>query len=214
MITKNELYFLNRALDGEEIYGLPRGNDILASMRSMENAKASLIEKSMLNTDESINDLTFLILRNLEIYKNSKSYIWINDIVASIDASNYMIFFKKEDDGLEFKKTTKEMMLFAMVKQYEFLWDNKEVKVNTREVTLDDFMNEYLDEKDATDVLFIRREIEGNIAIYNVYFVDENKEVFKYDVLREKLANINPRDIRLELGEIFDILWDGDSINE
>ena len=198
MFTENEIYFLNSALDDESIYGLKPKEEIAITPVSAEVARKSLIKKKVLNEDMSINNTSYLILKNLEQYKNSKSYIWINDIVASIDESNYLIMFNKNEDEIEFKKTTKELMLLGIVKQYEFTWPNIEIEEKNQHIPVNFFILERLSKVEDEDVIYVKREDDGKVTSYNVYYKEGNL-VYKYNVLNEELTIFNPKNIRLEI---------------
>jgi hypothetical protein len=205
MISTRELYYLNRALDGKKIYGINPQDDNEFELFGSEKVKENLIEEKILNKDGSINDLSFLILKNLEKYKKSSNYIWINDVVMSMDKSDFLIYFKKKSDGrLLFKKTTKEVMIFNIIKQYEFLWDNKAQEQHTVSIPIEDFLKDKVLVKSNKDILYIEKVKNRRIISCDAYY-KENNEVFKYDFIKEKLINVNPLDIRKGLLDLYNM---------
>jgi hypothetical protein len=102
------------------------------------------------------------------MYKNSSNYIWINNIVMAIDKSNFLIYFEQKEDGtLVFKKTTKEVMLVNIIKQYEFLWDNKEEKSHEINIPLEEFIRDKVLVKDSKDILYIEK-VKGRKIIWRL----------------------------------------------
>ena len=159
MLSVGELYYLNKALDGKEIYGVNPSGEIL--FRNSKTVIESLIEKEILKEDGSLNELSFMITRNLEQYKKASSYLLLNEVLFSMDDSNYLIFFNKKENGnLDFRKTTKEIMLLSIIKEYEFLWNYKEVNGNKEKMPLDIFLNGTISEKEENQVLYIKKERE------------------------------------------------------
>ena len=74
---------------------------------------------------------------------------------------NYLIFFNKKENGnLDFRKTTKEIMLLTIIKEYEFLWNYKEVNGNKEKMPLDIFLNGTISEKEENQVLYIKKKRE------------------------------------------------------
>lgn len=203
MISISELYYLNRALDGKKIYGINPKNNNNVELFGTSKIKENLIKENILDEDGSINDLSFLILRNLEKYKKSKNYIWINDLVMSMDSSEFLIYFKENDDGkLLFKKTTKEAMIFNIVKQYEFLWDNKEEERKVVSIPLKKFLESKVLAQDNKDILYIQKVKDSKITSCIAYYKEDSK-VFKYDFLKEKSISINPLTIRKEILNLY-----------
>lgn len=208
MLRSSELYYLNRALDADDIYGIKPDFE---SITEVNKVKDSLKKKKIIKENEELTDLAFLILKNLEIYKNAKMYIWINDICVSIDESNYLLFFKKtNDEEFEFKKITKELMLLAIVREYNFLQnstliddyeDNRlEEEVESEQLIIDTLIN-----IPKEDILYIRKVDKDNyIEEYNIYY-SKNNYAYKYDVLKETKRKINCREIRMELADILEI---------
>ncbi len=204
MINSNELYYLNNALDGDDIYGIASNRvfDIKATIKSLK-------EKQIINENGELNDLSYLILKNLEQYKKSKEYIWINDIALSCDNSNYLIFFKKyntkeNNEEFMFKKTTKELMLLSLVKEYEFLKESNIVKEIIDYISLDDFIEKYIRNISLENRLFIKKVSGNSIKIYNIYY-KENEFVYKYNVLNESRILMSAKEIRKELAQILGI---------
>ena len=206
MITAEEIYYLNRALNGEEIYGIkPK-----ISLNNIQNTISSLKVKKIIDENEKINDFSYLILRNLEQYKNAREYLWVNDIALSLDRSNSLIFFSKNNnEEFDFKKTTKELMLLAIVKEFKFLQENRKIEGNKveskiEEVTNIDEMLNFLKEKEIDKVLFFKKTREKDIIEYLVYY-DHEGYIYKYDVLRKVKSKVISKQVRREIAILLNI---------
>ena len=207
MITSEELYYLNKALDGNEIYGIKP--EMLADYNK-DNVVKSLIDKEILNNDEKLNDFTYLILKNLEQYKAAKEYLWINDMPVSLDDSNYLLFFnKKEDEEFEFKKTTKELMLLAIVKEFEFLrageiFENNIEQVDLEKVEFDEALIKKLEEKSPNEIIYFRKVKDNEILEYIVYY-SEGDSIYKYDATLNFRSRITSKKARREIATLLNI---------
>lgn len=206
MISVNELYYLNRALDGKSIYGIPFEVNEKIDLFGASKAKQNLIKENILDKDGSINDLSFLILVNLREYKRAKDYIWVNDLVMAVDKKDFLIYFKKKDDGkLLFKKTTKEAMIFNIVKEYEFLWGNKEEKKQCAiNISVEEFLENNMIHKENKDTLYIQKVSNKEIISRVAYYEEENR-VYKYDFYKEKAITTNPLEVRRELLNLYNM---------
>ena len=83
----------------------------------------------------------------------SKFHKGILDI--SNDNVNNLDNIRKEESGeLEFKKTENELMLLSIVKEYEFLWNYKEIDAKKEKMPLYIFLNTKIPEKEEKEVLY------------------------------------------------------------
>lgn len=207
MLSKGEIYLLNEALDGHEIYGLPK-DKVMFLQEDEQDVLQSLIEKEIINDDNSINKLSYLIIKNLEKYKKARSYVWINDMVASLnDDDNEMYLFRKNDKNNEyiFEKTTNGILIYSILKQYPFLRKYREVEqVNKKSATFEEIMEEYIIDRKEDEIIIIRKD-EGRIikstSFYSAYF-EKDGICYEYNVIDKELSEINPKKARERIFEI------------
>lgn len=208
MINANEIYYLNKALDGEEIYGINSMEGVAISLNSKNSAKESLVEKNILTKTGNLNDVSYALIEALEKYKNAKEYLWINGRIASIDDTNFVIHLERDEkENIIFKEVTKPIMLYSVISENSFLWGNKSIEDNVEYIPRKRFVPRIINEnKEDKDKLYIQKEIKGRVSLFNVYYKEE-KDVFKYDFLSQLLKKVNPKDIRKELIEVFNMDW-------
>ncbi|MGE5628794.1 MAG: DUF5081 family protein [Solirubrobacterales bacterium] len=203
MLNARELYYLNSALDGADIYGVNPINTLMNKHEYEDSAKESLIRKSILKSQGGLNEKSFKIIRNLEKYKNAKEYIWINDILISMDETDSVVFLKNHKEGqITLEETTKSLMLYAILKNYEFLWSNVPTESEKQIIEPAKLIGDKLLDKEGQEVLIIQKEKNKKFNVSNIYYQDDY--VYKYDALKNELIKINPRDIRLEVLKIFE----------
>lgn len=201
MLSLGEIYFLNQALDSKDIYGL-NGEEVLKNKTEYnDKAMDSLRNKNILNNDYSINESSYLLIKNLEKYKNADTYVWINDMVLADVNEDHMIFIRKDNiiGEYEFRYTLKIHLFIQILKQYSFLREyNYNVKNENIYMDIADFISVYILNKKEDDILILRKNIKNSLCDYYVYVYD-NGIVLKYDVIKEYFIEMNPKDVRVEI---------------
>lgn len=207
MINSSELYYLNKALDGEDIYGINSMEGLAINLSSTKIPKETLIEKNMLTKNGKINDVSYALIAGLEKYKNAKEYLWVNDKIAAIDDTEFIIHLERdENENIVLKEVTKSIMLFTIIKENNFLWGDKPVEKNIKYIPVRKIVPQIINEYDDKNVLYIKKETLKSRSLFNIYY-RENEDVFKYDVLSQLLKKVNPKDIRLELIKLLNMNW-------
>lgn len=203
MISSSEFYFLNKMLDGKDIYGVIYDE----KMSSGENPKESLIKKRILEPNGKLNKLSSDILKNLDKYKKAKDYIWINDSIVAVDKTDDVVYLRKnKGDDFTFRSISKKHILNSTIENYDFLM-NAEYEVDEEEqekMTIKVFLSTILNKKDMSDVLYIKKEYQKIQCIYNIYY-EEDGQVYKYDVLEKMIAKINSKGLNEDLSSIFNL---------
>lgn len=210
MLKANEIYLLNEAIDSKDIYGINKTTALEQEMHSDLKAIDSLKKKKIMNVDNSVNEISYHIIRNLEIFKKANSYIWINDILLSLDNTEYMVFFRKdlEKDEFEFKKILKADLMYCVLQEYDFLCKgSKSVNDKIIKLSSEEFLQEYVIDIDYNNLLIIRREENKRInytSNYIAYYLDE-ETLYKFNALKEEVCEISPKNARFEIAKIFEI---------
>lgn len=204
MLTSNEIYYLNTALEGEYVYGIDPLKAKAKEDISSKGAEKSLIEKRYLKEDGSVDNLGIIFLNHLHNYKNADNYIWVDGKVIAFNNRPYLITLSREDSKIyKFERKLKAQIVAQIFKDKPFLLGDNQVKEDKKVVSVNKITN-ILELKDESEVLYLRREKDENISFYNVYFKEDNS-IFKYDVLKKTLSLINPREVRGEILDLFNI---------
>lgn len=205
MLSARELYYLNKALDGKKIFGIHPSESLIESINSDKSEEETLIEKKLLERDGSINGDSFLIINNLEKYKNANTYVILNNVLASIDRSEELVYLCKEISGQYIlKKVLKPVMIYNLIKLYTFLCGNEPVEKYRKIIKTDNFIQEILSNKKENEWFHIKSGVTEKAGICNFYYIEDNK-TYKYNAINNELIKINPKDIRLELMKIFKV---------
>ena len=210
MLEVKEIYYLNKALDAKKIYGLdPVKNRIFTSEDN--EISNSLIKKGILNKDKSLNQLSYLIIRALEYYKKSDKYIRINELIGSLDRTDFMTVLKrKNDDQVEIKRTYKELLIYSIIKNYSFLQLEYKVDNNITRITNEDFLLKILSNKSNKEILSII--VEKDKCEKMIYYYEENNYLYRYDGISEEIRKITSKEARIEIAEMLE--FNREEINE
>lgn len=204
MFNAGELYYLNMALDGKDIYGINPVESMISGQENQDSPEESLIKKNIITADEKLNFEAGKIINNLEKYKKAKEYIWVNDLIISLDNSNWVVFLKNEKKGqYRLEKIPKDIMVYEIIKNYKFLRNDTLVEENKEKNMPEEFIAKKILNKSRDKVLSIQKEKNKVFNICNVYYEEDN--VYKYDLLKRELISVNPKNIRRELLDIFKI---------
>ena len=144
MLKASEIYLLNEALDGKDIYGLDKEAALRENLYSEVKALDSLKEKMILNEDNTINACSYQLIKGLEKFKMAKSYIWVNDILLS-----------KDDTDYELKKMGNFHLVLTILKEYEFLRGRDTIvdsSINNMEV--EEFIENYIIKNDNQNFFY------------------------------------------------------------
>lgn len=207
MLSIDEIFYLNKSLGDKKIFGFSYEksvSNLISSGRNVSDIQNSLIEKGYLSKSDELNKLSFQIIRNLDIYKKANKYIGINKILGAMDDSGFITFFQESLNGcFNFKKTYKELLMLALLKEYEFIRGDREVEEKEEIVSLEG-ITERLSTKSLDESIYIRKNTDISVYEYNIYFCEDEK-TYKYDVLKETIVEKNPRDIRVEIVNTLEI---------
>lgn len=83
-MTLEEIYVLNRALDGRDIFGLPSFREIGGSEMMIHSVKEQLIRKGLLESESSFTMKGVQAVKHMEDYKNAQKYIQLGSLFIGI----------------------------------------------------------------------------------------------------------------------------------
>lgn len=210
MLKASEIYLLNEALDGKDIYGLDKEAALRENLYSEVKALDSLKEKMILNEDNTINACSYQLIKGLEKFKMAKSYIWVNDILLSKDYTDYMIFFKKDTESnvFELKKMGNFHLVLTILKEYEFLRGRDTIvdsSINNMEV--EEFIENYIIKNDNQNFLILKKEENVRIPYVSLYitYIEVEGKTYKYDLLKKELCEVSPKVARLDISKLLGV---------
>lgn len=84
-MTKQEIYIVNRALDGRDIYAMPSLDSCHFSELLIDSYKDKLIKKNILVNKKAFTEIGIVFASRLKKYKEARKYVSINNITIAMD---------------------------------------------------------------------------------------------------------------------------------
>ena len=188
----NELYVLNRAIDGKDIFSLPALSELKISDFLVESIKDGLIKKGILESYETFTKEGAIITNRLRLFKEAKKHVIINDISVGVineDESVVFIYNPLIDDYKFIKIDTSEatMQIFETCGFFPNMDKTNKINSDKRIVlSRNDFSKKYYLESDNSLRLIAKSQ---DTVVDEVYFCADGKQyVYDYNenVLYEK----------------------------
>lgn len=168
-MTDRELYVINRALDGMDIYALSSIRDLKLSEITIQTIKHQLILKNILSDEETFTQKGLIITKMLDEYKKAKKYLTINNITIGInDNKSVMLMYNALMDEYKIGYLQKSNWIDDVVKSYAFIGEN--------DFSCDEF------EKEIEESCFEENYKVGKEHCFNIVY-HINKKDFKYKIL-------------------------------
>jgi hypothetical protein len=205
MVSAREIYYFNSLIGDQRVYGVDEINNLIENLNSEKSISESLIEKEFLDEGEFINEKSLEFIENLEEYNKSDSYITINSLLVALSkGKNCIVMNRISNNNFSLKKSLKKIIIVSLMKDYPFLSKNRETSSSRCKADLGYIIVNKIIQKDDKQWFYIKKEKYGKLTYFAIYFEDQDA-VFKYDLLTEDLREVNPQDLRIELGKIFDL---------
>lgn len=202
--TENEMVFLNSITEGKYIFGL----NIEFSYKNnraaeIENTIQGLIKKGILESETKLSSVGFLPAKALEMYKESKIYIRINDLKAAIINDSEMIAISPaENNQFELQRVPKAVILYLILEKFSVLRNKlKSVDSKPEKIEEDDILKEI---KKSEGHILIEKFEETSYKTGCVYYWNKENMV-KYDFLTKIKEYTEAVSVRNEIAEILEV---------
>ena len=193
MVKLNEIYVLNRALDGAEIYALPK-LDVPLSDFLISSVKDGLIGKKILSTHKSFTDEGVLLTQRINLYKTATKYISLNQTTIGFLDKNkgIALTYNPYFDTYAFNMVSTEDIVSSLTEVYAFLQEDGEVVDEHEESIAFDVLKErYPIERKKSLVLKTKsEELETHEEVFLA-----NNQFYLYNHKEETLARKNKENL-------------------
>ncbi len=186
-MTFQELYVLNRALDGQNIYGIADFSEVNIPDISIDIYKENMIKRGILKDKENFTVQGARILSYIKYYKLCDKYIMLNNLIVGKRTNGSMIALIYNPLIKDYKilPISSNVNVENIVKSYKFLEGisvNEEFfveKIDSKELTI-----KYGYKKNNSLYLKIFDNVKENsyiIFLYSniIYIYDEEEYVLK-----------------------------------
>lgn len=199
-MTLNEIYVLNRALDGKDITGLP-SFDMLRNKKGMfggiDILKASLINKGILENENKFTDKGIVETRKISLFKTASRYVTIQGVTIAIHGLNG-IMLCKEENGYNFIVVNPKETYEELLDLYPFINDNssgEEADGSYRVMEGREFYNLYYIKAKSGFAIQLKSVEENCTELYFTY----NNASYRYSCDLKRLYKVSGHDIRVRL---------------
>lgn len=128
-MTEKEIYVLNRALDGKDIYMLPPLDQSEMSELIIHTVKEQLILKRILSDYAAFTDAGIRFCKKLKLYKEANRYLTVGNITVGIrdDNKNVMLMYNPFLNEYKLKYIQKTDWVKDIAGAYSFIGGNNSV---------------------------------------------------------------------------------------
>jgi hypothetical protein len=204
MITYNELYVLNRALDGTDIWQVPSFDGISDKLRVISEAKQSLINKAFLEDSITLTEKGVRLVRLLDWYKSADTYFNYQNVWAAIlGDGNAVVLVEAARDDYELSYLTAKSILEHISGCFPFLsCEGNTMDVESRTVRPDELFSMYFIEAKSG---FLVEGTDYSRRTTSCLFFELNSQSYRYDNRTHELAGTNAQNIIDELSGLLKI---------
>lgn len=170
-MREQELYAINRALDGKDIFGLQNQEKLQLTELIIEGIKTRLILSGILEAYDRFSDKGLIYTKRLQAYKNADSYIVIDNIILALTETKHaiLLFYNKHYDEYSLETVAFGEVISMILKKYSFMSNCNTLDVG-EEIACSNLDEYTFDAKNNFD-----------IKIYDKNSLKSNKKYFLYD---------------------------------
>ncbi len=189
----NELYMLNRALDGKDILFLTTYKSLNISALMTDAVKERMIRKGLLSKCNEFSEHGLILTNRLLKYKQARKHIKLNHLFIGIINEKESVLIQWYPFLLEYTINMINSMMITsqIVESYDFL-SREALKCNhvLKECTLEELTDTY---NLSSDFFHLGTQSMGNNTA-EIYFRFEDK-LFVYDCVKHVLQPLNQQDM-------------------
>lgn len=189
-MKEQELYVINRALDGNDIFGLPKQKELPLTELVIESIKSRMILNGILEAHDRFSDKGLLYAKHLEAYKNADGYIMIDNIILALTGKekSTLLFYNKYYDEYTLETVALEQIIPMIQQKYVFMsecyaYDTAE------EISCSSLDGYHFGEKDNFDIKIYEKKVLKSSKKY--FLCDKKIHIFDYKNRLLKICNGN-----------------------
>lgn len=199
-MTKEEVFILNRALDGAQIYGMPDFSLMHISELLIDSYKEGMIRRGLLEDKANLTMKGVDIVSRMKDYKEGLSYLSLNNLTIAKNESgnNVSLMYNPVLDEYKFTRITIPEDCSELIESYEFL--NEAVERDEEEIGR--FSQNELKDKFGENLgktLEIKKQSKTERSSFTV-FVKDN-EAYLYNTRTGALAVVGKKKIADKIKE-------------
>jgi len=182
-MTFEQIYILNRALDGEDIYSLPGFSGVSMDELSITMYKDGLVEDGLLENHFLFTEEGLILAKNILDFKNAMKYVTILDIALGLINEKEAIMLQCVNGDYTFTLVGVIDIVTQLTNAFSFLSLDCSEDTGGMQVGLKEFTELYRLGKSNSFSLMTE---QGGKTTHDIFFSD-GKSIFAYDILNEEL---------------------------
>ena len=193
-MTKQEIFVLNRALDGEPIYGIPDFSGMGISELLIDEYKEKMIREGLLADKENLTVEGATMVSRMEDYKSSNTFVTLNNLTIGKNINGKMVSLMHNPfyDEYSFSRIKISEDCSNLLDAYSFLKNIPDSEtVFVEKIAYNDLVAKYGQMK--KDYLRITRCENGMESVFTI-FTKDNK-AYLYDEESETLSIVGKHEI-------------------
>lgn len=188
-MTIKEIYVLNRALDGKDIFSLPKLSQMKISNLLVSAVKKNLIKKGYLQANGFFTDIGLSTVNRLKKYKEAKKYIIINNVSIGVinSTDGVVVIFNKLNNDYKIIFCKIANLIDQIIETFEFLsFSEKNDKYSMGEGLNSEELELSIDNYEQSEDSF-KLIIDDNGSFSEELYFYESNNLFVYDYLKREL---------------------------
>lgn len=201
-MTKQEIFILNRALDGSQIYGMPDFKELRISELLIDTYKEGMIRRGLLKDKGNLTKEGATVVARIKDYKECKKYVSLNNLtIGKNEAGKHVsLMYNPLYDEYKFTRTELSADYKDIIDSYPFFKGIEDIeKKEIGSFTKEEMENKYVD-FEKKDSLKVKSHKDGKDLSF-VFFARDNK-AFMYTYETGILYSIGKNDMNNKLMEV------------
>ena len=204
MITYEELFVLNRALDGKDMWHVRSFDNVKDKLNVISKAKRSLIEKGLLNNNSSFTKEGIKLVKCLEKYKNTKKYFNFQNVWAALtDDGNAITIAESAPNKYEINYLTSNSIYRAIADKFRFIRkdDNSMPGISKMIKPSELFKMYYLNPNEG----FMVESVFNGVKTASYLYFELNNKKYRYNNRSHQLDSVTKEIIMSDLHRLLTV---------
>ncbi len=188
-MTDKEIYVINRALDGKDIYMLPSLQELRLSELLIEGVKERLIIKGILTNFDELTIQGVSKIKMLKTYKEAEKYVTINNITIGLaqNKQGVMLMYNPLYKKYKLEYVNIDNIVDDIVDTYKFFLEGaSEYEEAEKEISSIEMEKEF----DLGNSLYLKIEDNKGQKTIECKLFCHNNCIYVYDYTTNVLKNV------------------------
>lgn len=192
-----EIYILNLALGGNQIFSLPNFSDVKISNLLASAVIDSLIAKNILIDNETFSEKGLKIAKRIDDFKKSSKYVKFGSFIFGLLDNNSAVLLTRNFSGdkFDFRRIDMTDVVSKLAEEYPFIHsdDSEKIDSSSKNIAYDELISKY-DLNVDNSIYLSTFIVEDSSTTDEIIFYNNNK-IYLYDRKSNSLEQKNSSEI-------------------